>query len=135
MVFTGLLLVVLGIFDYVKNRKNRTENTKRLPSNASWKEIVGVAAITGIVPCPAVALIVLFCLLNSMVAFALWGAVVIYLGMMVTHISFGLAAVAFRKGIDKGPARSRFATKIYRVASIVGGLIVLISGLLLFHNC
>ncbi len=135
LVFTGLLLIVLGVSDYLKSRKKDPSKPQMGPSVASWKEIVGLAAITGIVPCPAVALIVLFCLLNEMVFFALVGAIVICLGMMVTNISFGIAAVAFRKGIDKGSAGSRFATKIYMFASITGGAIVMISGILLFQNC
>jgi ABC-type nickel/cobalt efflux system permease component RcnA len=105
-----------------------------LPPIARWREILGVAAVTGIVPCPAVALIVLFCLLNSMVALSLLGAFIICIGMTITNVAFGIAAVAFRKGIDKGSAHTRIATKIYTVATLAGGVIIFISGLLLFTN-
>lgn len=149
IMLTGVLLVVLAIRDVIKSRKgsvsaaggNGAEGAvaepgsgNALPPTARWREIIGVAAITGIVPCPAVALIVLFCLLNSMVALSLLGALVICIGMTITNVAFGIAAVAFRKGIDKGSAHTRIATKIYTVATLAGGVIIFVSGLLLFTN-
>lgn len=151
IMLTGVLLVVLAIRDVIKSRKGcgcaaRMESAEgtvalagsadagALPPIARWREILGVAAVTGIVPCPAVALIVLFCLLNSMVALSLLGALVICIGMTITNAAFGIAAVAFRKGIDKGSAHTRIATKIYTVATLAGGVIIFISGLLLFTN-
>lgn len=156
IMLTGVLLVVLAIRDVIKSRKgcgcaarddaakaSAAEGTvalvgvsqnRALPPIARWREIIGVAAVTGIVPCPAVALIVLFCLLNSMVALSLLGALVICIGMTITNVAFGIAAVAFRKGIDKGSAHTRIATKIYPVATLAGGVIIFISGLLLFTN-
>ena len=145
IMLTGVLLVVLAIRDVIKSRKGcgcaaRIDSAEgivqdgALPPVARWREILGVAAVTGIVPCPAVALIVLFCLLNSMVALSLLGALVICVGMTITNVAFGIAAVAFRKGIDKGSAHTRIATKIYTVATLAGGVIIFISGLLLFTN-
>ena len=136
VMLTGVLLVVLGIKDFItqRNISRNAEGHAPLPPTARWREIIGVAAVTGIVPCPAVALIVLFCLLNSMVALSLLGAFVICIGMTITNVAFGIAAVAFRKGIDKGSAHTRMATKIYTVATLAGGIIIFISGLLLFTN-
>ena len=155
IMLTGVLLVVLAIRDVFKSHKGcgcsaridaaegaaaesacvtGTAKNGMLPPIARWREILGVAAVTGIVPCPAVALIVLFCLLNSMVALSLLGAFVICIGMTITNVAFGIAAVAFRKGIDKGSAHTRIATKIYTVAALAGGVIIFISGLLLFTN-
>ena len=145
IMLTGVLLVVLAVRDVFKSHKGcgcsaRLESAEgtvqdgALPPVARWREILGVAAVTGIVPCPAVALIVLFCLLNSMVALSLLGALVICIGMTITNVAFGIAAVAFRKGIDKGSAHTRIATKIYTVATLAGGVIIFVSGLLLFTN-
>jgi ABC-type nickel/cobalt efflux system permease component RcnA len=134
IMITGLLLVALAIRDLLKRRKSESEHTESMPTTANWREIIGVAAITGIVPCPAVALIVLFCLLNSMVALSLLGALVICIGMTITNVAFGVAAVAFRKGIDAGSKHSRFATAIYTAATLAGGILIFTSGLLLFSN-
>jgi ABC-type nickel/cobalt efflux system permease component RcnA len=136
IMLTGLLLVAIAVHDFWKQRKNASsaESPEALPRTAHWREIIGVAAITGIVPCPAVALIVLFCLFNSMVALALLGAFVICIGMTITNVAFGIAAVAFRKGIDYGGKRSRFASIIYNGVTLAGGLLIFTSGLLLFGN-
>lgn len=134
IMITGLLLVVFAIRDLLKRQKSESEHTESMPATANWREIIGVAAITGIVPCPAVALIVLFCLLNSMVALSLLGALVICVGMTITNVAFGVAAVAFRKGIDAGSKHSRFATAIYTAATLAGGILIFVSGLLLFSN-
>ena len=134
IMITGLLLVTLAIRDLLKRKKNESEHAESTPPIAKWREIIGVAAITGIVPCPAVALIVLFCLLNSMVALSLLGALIICIGMTITNVAFGVAAVAFRKGIDIGSKHSRFATTIYTAATLAGGILIFASGLLLFSN-
>ncbi len=130
---TGLLIAGIAVRDFLKGRAN-SENSEVHPPVARWREIIGIAAITGFVPCPAVALIVLFCLLNSMVALSLLGAMVICIGMTVTNVAFGIAAVAFRKGIDIGGKYSRFAGKIYIAVTFAGGLLIFTSGLLLFAN-
>lgn len=128
--FTGVLLMGIAIHDLVKVLKNRAESTPAASKNTSWKELIGVAAVTGIVPCPAVALIVLFCLLNSMVGLALAAAAVICVGMTLTNVMFGLAAIALKKGIEKSAAKTgRLAGYIHIIASFGGGLVVLLAGL------
>lgn len=136
VMLTGFLLIVIAARDFWKQRNSagNGETSEALPPVARWREIIGVAAITGIVPCPAVALIVLFCLLNSMVALALLGAGVICVGMTITNVAFGIMAIALRKGIDVGSRHSRFAAKIYTGATFAGGLLIFVSGLLLFGN-
>lgn len=133
--FTGLLLIGIAVHDLVKLLRNRRigENETgevAVSKNTSWKELIGVAAVTGIVPCPAVALIVLFCLLNSMVALALASAGAVCVGMTVTNMLFGIAAIALKTGIDKGAAKTGWlAAYIHIVASFAGGLVVFLAGL------
>lgn len=128
--FTGVLLMGIAFHDLVKVLKKRGECAPAVSKNTSWKELIGVAVVTGIVPCPAVALIVLFCLLNSMVGLALAAAAVICVGMTLTNVMFGVAAIALKKGIDKGAAKAGWlAGYIHIIASFVGGLVVLSAGL------
>ena len=132
VMLTGLLLMGIAARDFVRRRRDDGE---KINTSASWKEILGIAAVTGIVPCPAVALVVLFCLLNSMIALSLMSSVVICVGMMVTNVMFGLLAVAMRKGIDKSALKfGNSARYVYSAATFVGGMVVLASGLLLFCN-
>jgi len=143
--FTGVLLVGIAIHDLVgliKKKRNAVAagnggvcNEVALSKKASWKELIGVAAVTGIVPCPAVALIVLFCLLNSMVALSLASAAVICVGMTVTNILFGVIAVAMKKGIDAGASKTGwFAGYIHIIASFAGGLVVFLAGLFMMST-
>lgn len=133
--FTGLLLIGIAVHDLVKLlRIRRTGENETgevaVSKNTSWKELIGVAAVTGIVPCPAVALIVLFCLLNSMVALALASAGAVCVGMTLTNMLFGIGAIALKKGVDKGAAKTGWlAAYIHIVASFVGGLVVFLAGL------
>ena len=131
VILTGIILIVLGIKEGV-SRKSQEQSGQ--PSCANWKEILWVAAVTGIVPCPAVALVVLFCLLHSMVGLSLLGALFICLGMTSTNAFFGLSAVALRKGVDAGAKKSRYAGVIYSVVSVTGGVVVLVTGILLMTN-
>jgi len=132
VMLTGLLLMGIALRDFVRRKR---DNDEKISENASWKEVLGVAAVTGIVPCPAVALVVLFCLLNSMVVLSLVSSVVICVGMMVTNTLFGLIAVTMRKGIDKSALKFGESAKyVYSVATFLGGIVVLASGMLLLCN-
>lgn len=130
VMLTGILLVIFGIKDFLKKEDDARET--QMGRNASWREIVTVALVTGIVPCPAVALVVLFCLLNSMVSLALSGALFICIGMMLTNMLFGIGAVFLKKGVDRGASKTgAFARNIHVIATLVGGCVVFFSGLLL----
>lgn len=138
---TGILLIGIAIHDFIRIFRKRKkidgkENSEKLinVNKSSWKELLGVAAVTGIVPCPAVALIVLFCLLNSMAILALIAAAVICVGMTLTNVLFGIAAVAMKKGLDRGASKSQLASYIHIAASFVGGIIVFLAGLLMLSN-
>lgn len=133
VMITGAMLVAIAVRDAV--RKHDSHDDKEFSKNASWREIVGVAAVTGIVPCPAVALIVLFCLLNSMVALALVAAGTICVGMTATNIAFGVAAIAMRKGIDKGAGKTgRLANYIHIGTTLFGGILVFVAGLVMLST-
>jgi len=129
IIITGILLVAISIKGFLSTRKKE----EKANLNASWKELLWIAFITGIVPCPAVALIVFFCLLNGLPGMALAGALVIGIGMAVTNISFGFAAILFRRGLDTGFFRlGYFANFANYGISLIGGLFVGAMGILLY---
>ena len=129
IIITGILLIAISIKGFLSAPKK--EGTVNL--NASWKELLWVAFVTGIVPCPAVALIVFFCLLNGLPGMALAGALVIGIGMAVTNIAFGFAAILLRRGLDTGVFHlGRFANFANYGISLVGGLFVGAMGVLLY---
>ena len=132
IVVTGFILIMASIVSFIK-RKNKEGETCPAEPTASWKELLTVAFVTGIVPCPAVALIVFFCLLHGLPGMALLGALAIGFGMAITNISFGLGTILLRRGIDKGiKCTGAFAENINIVVSLCGGLLVSATGILLF---
>ncbi|WP_308603478.1 hypothetical protein [uncultured Fibrobacter sp.] len=128
--FTGILLIFIAVREWIHGRKNAPANM-----HASWKELLWLALITGIVPCPAVALIVFFCLLNDLPGLALLGAFGICLGMAITNTAFGFLAIATRRGIDKGIQRAkqleRYAVSIHSCIALIGGLCIFLFGIFL----
>ena len=128
--FTGILLIFIAVREWIHGRKNAPANM-----HASWKELLWLALITGIVPCPAVALIVFFCLLNDLPGLALLGAFGICLGMAITNTAFGFLAIATRRGIDKGIQRAkqleRYAVSIHSCIARIGGLCIFLFGIFL----
>lgn len=134
IVLTGLLLIAISIREATGKKRDAFEGAE----NASWKELLWLAFITGIVPCPAVALVVFFCLLNELPGIALCGAFAIGLGMAVTNTSFGFGAILVRRGIDTGIHRmgklKRYAVCINAGISMLCGLCILLLGVFLLMN-
>jgi nickel/cobalt transporter (NicO) family protein len=126
---TGSLLMVSAVLGRFRSQKTATAPHGVL---ATPREMLWVALATGIVPCPAVALVVLFCLVQGMALLGLAGAVAIGLGMALTNISFGLAAVFLRRAMDRGAGRlGRYAEFLHTVLTVAGGALILALGLLL----
>ncbi len=134
IVLTGIILLIVSFRDFSK----QSENPESTPPNASWKELLWLAFITGVVPCPAVALVVFFCLLNGLPGTALLGAGTIGIGMAVTNTSFGIGAILLRRGLDSGIQRvqklNRYALYIHTLLSVLCGVGLSVLGLFLFLN-
>ena len=134
VVFTGLILIGASIFNRIKIKKEKSSNSI-IETQASWKELLAISFITGIVPCPAVALVVFFCLLQGLYGMALLGALAIGFGMAFTNILFGVGTIFLRRGIDHGAHKIGFLTQnVNMIVSLCGGILVSITGLLLFFS-
>jgi len=128
LALTGVLLVGLAAYQALKTRKHM-----EVVGMATAREMLWVALVTGFVPCPAVALVVFFCLLNGLAWAGLAGAFAIGVGMALTNIAFGLAAIALRRGVSEGTHWfGRWATPLQHGVSIAGGILVAGLGFLLF---
>lgn len=134
IILTGIILVIIAIRETIHENKD----DHSIAPNATWKELLWIALVTGIVPCPAVALIVFFCLLNKMPGIALLGAFAICCGMALTNTAFGIGAILTRRGIDKGIHRVRrfekWAGVIHSGLSLFCGIGITILGIFLFLN-
>lgn len=134
IILTGILLLAIAIRETIHEKKEKNLT----PANASWKELFWIAFVTGIVPCPAVALIVFFCLLNKMPGIALLGAFAICCGMALTNTAFGIGAILARNGIDKGIHRAnrfeKLAGAVNTGLSFFCGICISVLGIFLFLN-
>lgn len=134
IILTGILLIAIAIRETVHESKNKNFIAK----SATWKELLWLAFVTGIVPCPAVALIVFFCLLNKMPGIAILGALAICCGMAVTNTVFSLGAILTRRGIDMGIRQTsrfeKFAGFINSGLSFFCGICITMLGIFLFLN-
>ncbi len=132
IILTGILLVVISIREAV------TGNQEESVQSASWKELLWLAFITGIVPCPAVALVVFFCLLNDLPGLAICGATFIGIGMAVTNTAFGIGAIFIRRGIDRSITHAgnlkRYASCINTGISLLCGVCISMLGIFLVLN-
>lgn len=130
---TGILLIAISIREI-----SCGEHSENAPQNANWKELLWLAFVTGIVPCPAVALVVFFCLLHGMPGIAILGAAAIGLGMAITNTGFGIVSILLRRGIDSGIQKtgklSRYAYFIHSGLSLCCGVCLSVLGLFLFLN-
>lgn len=133
IVLSGVLLIAISLREFFHNSPE-----KDAPTDASWKELLWLAFITGIVPCPAVALVVFFCLLNDLPILALLGAAAIGIGMSVTNTGFGLGAIFVRRGIDGGIRHverlERRAALVHVGISLFCGICIALLGIFLFLN-
>ena len=128
---TGVILILVSLREILRKQKTADSHL-----TATWKELLWLAFITGIVPCPAVALIVFFCLLQGIPGIALLGSFFICIGMTLTNASFGLLAICTHRGLDKGIQRihafEKYASGIYFVLSIACGICIVLTGIALF---
>ncbi|MBQ3839570.1 MAG: hypothetical protein II819_06425 [Fibrobacter sp.] len=132
VMIVGAVIAVAGIRHGVKLGQHHEH--EHFGENASTKEMLLLSAIAGVVPCPAVALIVLFCLFNEMPGWAIVSSFAICLGMMCTKAICGIAAVAMRKGIDRTGVAHRWSAAVHVVTTVSGGMLIFFSGLLLYMN-
>ncbi len=124
LMLTGALLVVFFLWKPSSGKAHGTP--------ASSKEMLWVALITGMVPCPAVALVVFFCILQGLPWQGLAGATAIGLGMALTNMAFGLTAVALRKGVHTGASRwEKSLPLVHRFLSLLGGTGLVVLGFFL----
>jgi len=88
-----------------------------------------LAVAVGLVPCPGVVMVMLFCLSMDMLTLGLLLAVFISLGMATT-ISFVVIAVVIGKGISFLTFSTKRTERIESIIGVVSGLAVTALGVL-----
>jgi nickel/cobalt exporter len=129
------LLIFLGLFllgKCVYELKRRTLDTFDDTGTFEIKPLLFTAFVTGLVPCPGAALILIFTITQHILLAGLIAMVCVAVGMGVTTTLFALFAIASRHTLFRLTARrQKFFTLSYAFLSMSGALGVTSIGILL----
>jgi ABC-type nickel/cobalt efflux system permease component RcnA len=129
--FSLILLLGIGIlfsnayalFSTSRNKQSRSRETHE----ASSKALLPWAVSVGLIPCPGVIMVLLFCLSMDVMALGLLLAVCIAIGMAAT-ISMVVIAVSKGKGLALSFLSKRGVRHLEHIMGILSGLAVTLLG-------
>lgn len=124
----GIFILLHALYEAVAQyRKNNS--TKKEADN---KGIITVSIISGLVPCPGVALLLSFALSLNLLTTGLIGAVFFTMGMGITTSLFGIASIHSRKMLMHVAGKSSTAIAVLHTSfSIIAGTVIIATGWLL----
>ncbi|NDV23965.1 nickel/cobalt transporter [Desulfovibrio sp. JC022] len=122
----GFWLIIEALRSFKKNDRAECE----VKSRGSLKEIATVAFVTGIVPCPGAAIILVYTLSTGILAAGLAAMVFLATGMAVTTSAFALVAAKARNAMDSSPFARRLRLA-YSILSLLGATVISGFGLLM----
>ncbi|WP_320006977.1 nickel ABC transporter permease [Maridesulfovibrio sp.] len=124
----GLWLFVEAVRSLFKKDNNREKCEAK--GRGSLKEIATVAFVTGIVPCPGAAIILVYTLSTGIFSAGLSAMVFLATGMAVTTSGFAFVASKARNAIDRSSFRSSVRI-LYSALSLLGATVITGFGLLM----
>ena len=136
------LIVLLGVGIFVKNSHALLFKSKlkleadsgalKAPANdvkeSKWAFVLWALTV-GVVPCPGVIMVLLFCLSLNLLGLGLWLAVFISLGMATT-ISLVVVSVIFGRGLSLRSVSENRVAAVEKVFGVVSGVAITALGLL-----
>ena len=129
------LIIGLGIFIllhalYEAVSRYRKDNS--IKKEADNRGIITVSIISGLVPCPGVALLLSFALSLNLLTTGLLGAVFFTMGMGITTSLFGIVSIHSRKMLMHVAGKSSTAIAVLHTSfSIIAGTVIIATGWLL----
>lgn len=133
------LIALLGMGIFVKNSyslffkpKPKPEADSGVPDNYAKESklaFVVWAMTVGLVPCPGVIMVLLFCLSLNMLGLGLWLAVFISLGMATT-ISLVVVSVVLGRGLSLRSVSEKRIAIVERIIGFVSGIAITALGLI-----
>jgi ABC-type nickel/cobalt efflux system permease component RcnA len=129
------LITLLGIAILIKHGyafvKPAASNKDRRPYKASHKGVLAWAVTVGLVPCPAVVMVMLFCLSMDAMILGLLLAACISLGMATT-ISIVVIAIVLGKTGVLSAVSEKYAKRVEGTIGLLSGAAISIFGALFF---
>jgi len=124
MQISAIMIILVGIYLIYEAYKSRKEKEKKLKK--SNKSEIAVAFSAGVVPCPGVMTIVLFCIVLGQTTLGILSAIAMSIGMGLTISLAGIFSIAMNK-----KAGDTLNKKAY-ILEMLGGFLVLTLGIFLF---
>lgn len=125
MLVSSVLILLIGFYLLYKAIKDRNDKEVAF-ENKENKSQFAVAFSAGIIPCPGVMTIVLFCIMMKHFTLAILAAIAMSIGMGLTISISGILVVLFRKKVTK-----LFETKGFYF-EIFGALLIILLAIFLF---
>ncbi|OEU68877.1 MAG: nickel ABC transporter permease [Desulfovibrio sp. S3730MH75] len=127
VMFIGLWLFLSTTISACKKNKEEDSTPAKC---ASLKEITTVAFVTGLVPCPGAAIILVYTLSTGILWAGLIAMLFLATGMALTTSLFAFAAAKTRTAMDHA-ARGRKTKIIYTTLSLAGSFVIILFGTLM----
>ena len=124
MKISSIMIILVGLYLLYEAFKSR--RAKEMKIEKSLKSQFAVAFSAGIVPCPGVMTIVLFCIVLQQYTLGILSAIAMSIGMGLTISVAGILSILFNK-----KAGGFLDTKGY-ILEMIGASLVLLLGLFLF---
>ncbi|WP_031481568.1 nickel/cobalt transporter [Maridesulfovibrio frigidus] len=131
------LVMLIGLWLFLSTLisafKKKNEEYSAPAKCASLKEITSVAFVTGLVPCPGAAIILVYTLSTGILWAGLIAMLFLATGMALTTSLFAFAAAKTRTAMDHA-SRGRKTQIIYTTLSLAGSLIIILFGTLMLSS-
>ncbi|SMF25824.1 nickel/cobalt transporter [Desulfovibrio gilichinskyi] len=134
--FAMVSLIGLWIFYSVLRsffKKNRKEHSSKPAKCASLTEITIVAFVTGLVPCPGAAIILVYTLSTGILWAGLTAMLFLATGMALTTSTFAILAAKTSFAMDQA-AKRKTAQILYKAISLLASLIIILFGILMLYS-
>lgn len=124
MQISAIMIVLIGLYIIFSSYFKRKEKDKSVKKG---KNKYALAISAGIVPCPGVMTIVLFCIMLKKYLLGILAALTMSLGMGLTISVIGIVSILINKKTNL------FIENKSYILEIIGGVLILILGVILFY--
>jgi len=126
MEISASMIICVGLYLIFSAYKSKNLKEEKLEKQTKSEYIVALSA--GIVPCPGVMTIVLFCIILKQYTLGILAAITMSIGMGLTISLAGILSILLNK------KASDFLDNKGYILEILGGVLILILGILLFTS-
>jgi len=124
MQISAVMIICVGLYLLYEAYKSKKAKERKIEKTN--KSYLAVAFSAGVVPCPGVMTIVLFCIILKQFMLGILAAIAMSIGMGLTISVAGILSIAFNKKADG------FLNKNGYILEMIGASLVLLLGVFLF---